>query len=64
MHAFACKSVHLSAEAKRVLDFMELGLQAVVNYLTRVLGTNSGPLQKQQSLLTTEHSFQPTPLVF
>lgn len=43
---------------------MELGLQAVVNYVTWVLGTNSGPLQKQQSLLTTERSLQPTPLVF
>ena len=43
---------------------MELGLEAVVNYLTWVLGINSGPLQKQQSLLTTEHSLQPTPLVF
>lgn len=64
MHAFACESVHLPAEAKRVLYPMELGLQAVVNYLTRVLGTNSGPLQKQQSLSTTEHSLQPTPLVF
>lgn len=64
MHAFACESVHLPAEAKWVLDPMELGLEAVVNYLTWVLGTNSGPLQIQQSLLTTEHSLQPTPLVF
>lgn len=64
MNVCACMHLPVSLYTSMVLDPMELGLQAVVNCFTWVLGTNSGPLQKQQSLLTTEHSLQPTPLGF
>ena len=44
---------------KRVLEPLELELQAVVRPLTVMLGTISGPLEGQEAFLTTEPSFQP-----
>lgn len=63
VHAFPCDYVHLPAKAKKVLDPLEPGLQAVVNHLSWVLRTTLGSSAQKQSLLATEQSFQPTPLI-
>lgn len=44
---------------KRALESLELELQEVVSCPTWVLGLNTGPLEQQQEVLTTESSLQP-----
>ena len=48
--------VPLSVETRRVLDYLELELQAVVSFLVWIWELNSDSLEKQQMLLTTEPS--------
>ena len=57
-------SVYLHLLARRVSNLMELELPAVMSHLAWCWELNSGPLQEQQVLLTTEPSLQLPPHFF
>lgn len=63
-----CENVHLSIGAhgsqKRVLDFLELEFQVIVNLLAQVLGTVLKSSARTASILTTEPSVQSLNLLF
>jgi hypothetical protein len=62
-HMQSC-SVYLHLLARRVSNLMELELPAVMSHLAWCWELNSGPLQEQQVLLTTEPSLQLPPHFF
>lgn len=51
-----CVCVYRHSWRRAVLDLLELEVQVIVSYLTRMLGSQLRPLQQQCVLLTTEPS--------
>jgi hypothetical protein len=54
----------MQAGTKKVLEPLQLEVQVTVSLPVWVVGTESGPLQGQQALVTTEHFIQFLPLFF
>ena len=62
MYTSACictLRLHVPKEANRFQSPLPLKLCMALSHLTGVLGTESGPLEKQYFLLATELSVQP-----